>query len=65
MRAKFLGHWLTAEVAVSCGLLVLWLTQSQGLGDGTRTAVKLNPDIDWTSARKNKEKDEQMSQMLT
>ena len=42
---KVLGDWLTAEVAVCCCLLVLWLAQCQRLSDGTRTAIELNPDI--------------------
>ena len=45
MQGEFLGDWLTAEVAVCCGLLVLWLAQCQGLRNGTRTAVELNPEM--------------------
>ena len=37
-----LGDGLAAEVAVSRRLLVLWLTQSQGLSNGTRAAVELD-----------------------
>ena len=40
---KILGDRLTAKVAVGCGLLVLGLTQGQGLRNGTRAAVELNP----------------------
>merc|ERR1719215_927493 len=35
-----LGVGLPAEVAISCGLLVLWLAKRQGLRDGTWTAIE-------------------------
>ena len=53
MQGEFLGDWLTAEVAVCCGLLVLWLAQCQGLRDGTRTAVELNPEMKAYQTSKN------------
>merc|ERR1711865_1086621 len=34
--------WLATEVAVGCGLLVLWLAQGQGRSNGTRSAIELN-----------------------
>merc|ERR1711939_908395 len=37
-----LGVRSTAEVAVGSGLLVLWLTEGQGHGNGTWTAVELD-----------------------
>merc|ERR1712137_885887 len=33
--------WLASEVAVGCGLLVLWFTQCQGVCNGTWTAIIL------------------------
>merc|ERR1712232_395775 len=37
-----LGVWLAAKVAVCSSHLVLWLTECQRNGNGTRAAVKLN-----------------------
>merc|ERR1712086_318700 len=34
--------WLATEVAIGCGLLVLWLAQGQGRSNGTRSAIELN-----------------------
>merc|ERR1740123_2129801 len=39
-----LGVGLPAEVAICCGLLVLWLTKRQRLCDGTRAAIECDLD---------------------
>merc|ERR1711933_633560 len=41
---SFVGVWLTSEMAVGRGLLVLWLAESQRLSDGARTTVESDLD---------------------
>merc|ERR1719375_221458 len=40
--SAILGVWCTSEVAIGCGLLILWLTQRKGHSNGTRTAIELD-----------------------